>query len=270
MTIALKIGDEGSQVKGFIYLDAVTMYRQSLTGRVTSFPVASGGNIADHFIPENPKFSIEGVISNVDLSGISDLVDIDGEKPLNATSKPETPVIEGQESTLQFLPTVVKQFFDKTDAKVESSEAARADIIPAVQQLLTSLMMGTYYSEAERRWKNKMTLTSLYEMDGTTFSRVIPNLVITNVSVKEDPESGDGLFLSLELERVRFAEIRTVAIKGGKKTDTVKKATPTVNKGKVTPETGTSADQNKNKPKLSGLDTIETFREGKNMQDSIN
>lgn len=265
MTIALKIGNEGSQVKGFIYLDAVTMYRQSLTGRVTSFPVASGVNIADHFIPENPRFTIDGVISNVDLSGISDLVDIDGEKPLNATAKPTTPVISGQESTLQFLPTAVKQFFDKTDASVESIESARADIIPAVQQLLTSLMTGVYYSEAERKWKNKMTLSSIYEMNGVNFSRVIPDLVITNVSVREDPDSGDGLFLSLDMERVRFAEIRTVAIKGGTRSDASKKATPTANKGKVTPETGNKDVKENGEPKVSS----ETWAEAAQLRDNF-
>ena len=59
MRIALKIGDEESQVKGLIFLNAVTAY-SSLSGKVTSFPVDSGVNIADHFISNNQKFTVEG------------------------------------------------------------------------------------------------------------------------------------------------------------------------------------------------------------------
>ena len=50
MTIALKIGNEESQVRGFIYLDAVVSYTKTLGGKVTSFPVDSGVQISDHFI----------------------------------------------------------------------------------------------------------------------------------------------------------------------------------------------------------------------------
>lgn len=221
MTIALKIGSQDSQIQGFIYLDAVTRYGRDLSGKVTSFPVDSGANISDHFISNNPKFTLEGIISDVDITGISDNVKLDDQKPMNAKVKPFTPMITPQQDTLQFLPSAVKQFIDKTSPVVYLEKSSQTSI-PAIQMLLVELMKGVYYNSADNRWRNKMTATTLYEMEGSNFVNAHTDLVITNVGFEEDTETGDALKLSLSLEQIRLVNID--------KTDMPKLAKPTVQK----------------------------------------
>lgn len=206
MTIALKIGDEDSQVRGFIYLDAVTAYTKTLGGQVTKHPVDSGVNIADHFISNNQKFTIEGVVSDVDITGFSDLVNINGEKPMNANPRPAQPTIQGQNSTLQYLPSSVKQFFERSEASVTPSGESPTTS-PTVEALLEDLLRATHYNEADKKWRNKMTFTTLYEMNGTNFVNAKTELVITDISIPETTDNGDALYLSISLEKIRLVTL---------------------------------------------------------------
>ena len=238
MTIALKIGNDESQVKGFIYLDAVTVYSKSLSGKVTSFPVDSGVNISDHFISNNQKFTIEGVVSNVDISGISDSISIDGEKPINAVPRPDTPTIYGQTQALQYLPASARQFYERSvpGVLVDSESQSTTQIIEA---LLEELMRATYYNTTDKRWRNKMTITTLYEMEGTNFRNAKTDLVITDVGINENPETGDALFLSISLEKVRFVSLANTEMPKLAAKPVQKKITPTEDKGRVNGDTGT-------------------------------
>ena len=241
MTIALKIGDKDSQVQGFIYLDAVTTYTKDMDGKVTSFPVDSGANISDHFISQNQKFTLEGVISDVDITGLSDKVMVDGEKPINAKPQPTATRISGQQGALQYLPSAVKQFFERTDATVYSDASSQASI-PAVELLFEELMRGTYYNSADNRWRNKMTTTTLYEMDGINFINAKTDLVITNVSITEDADSGDALYMSISLEKVRFVTLEMTDVKNVK-SSSQKKVAGTTNKGTPAVDTGKGGDK---------------------------
>lgn len=238
MTIALKIGDEESQVKGFIYLDAVTVYTKSLSGKVTSFPVDSGVNISDHFISNNQKFSIEGVVSNVDISGISDNISIGSDKPINAVPRPDSPTIYGQTQALQYLPSSVKQFYQRSAPGVLADTESQSTT-QIIESLLEELMRATYYNTADKRWRNKMTITTLYEMEGTNFRNAKTDLVITDVSINENPETGDGLFMSFTLEKVRFVSLANTEMPKLAAKPVQKKITPTEDKGKVNGDTGT-------------------------------
>lgn len=93
MSIAIKIGDDTTPVQGLIYLDATTSYGRSYSGKVTAFPMDSGVSVTDHFISDNPKFSVEGYLSAVDLSGMSSQVRIGDYTPSNANSMPEALVV---------------------------------------------------------------------------------------------------------------------------------------------------------------------------------
>lgn len=257
MTIALKIGSQDSQIQGFIYLDAVTRYGRDLSGKVTSFPVDSGANISDHFISNNPKFTLEGVISDVDITGVSDTVRLDDQKPMNAKAKPVTPVINEQQSTLQFLPSAVKQFLDKTSANV-SVDPSSQTTIPAIQMLLVELMKGVYYNSADNRWRNKMTATTLYEMEGSNFVNAHTDLVITNVGFEEDTETGDALKLSLSMEQIRLVNIDKTDMPRlakpavqKKVASTAKKGTPDCPSGKTDTESANNSTGDKAKAPIA-------------------
>lgn len=243
MTIALKIGNEDSQVQGFIYLDAVTRYDKDLSGKVTSFPVDSGANISDHYIANNPKFTIEGVVSDVDITGGSALVSLDNQKPLNSRNAPTTVQITPQQSALQFLPASVKQFFERSNSAV-AVDAFTQTNIPVVEMLFEELMRGTYYNSADNRWRHKMTPTTLYEMDGANFSNAKTDLIITDVAFSEDPDSGDALRISLTLEKVRFVTLEVTEVGKNAKTGAQRKLGGTKDKGSPATPSGTSPTDN--------------------------
>lgn len=262
MTIALKIGDKDSQVQGFIYLDAVTSYTKDLGGKVTSFPVDSGANISDHFITNNPKFTIEGVVSDVDITGISDKVMLDGEKAINAKPQPTATRVAPQQSALQYLPSAVKQFFERSGAAVAADAFSQASI-PAVEMLFEELLRGTYYNSADNRWRNKITATVLYEMDGINFTNAKTDLVITNVSFNEDAASGDALHMSISLEKVRFVTLEMTDVKNVK-TSSQKKVAKTSNKGTPAVETGVSdTNSTSNNPKAPASKLREAIEQSK-------
>lgn len=245
MTIALKIGGEDTQVKAFIYLDAVTMYTKNMSGKVTSHPVDSGVDISDHFISNNQKFQLDGVITAADITGISDLVRIGSEKPMNARARPSQPVITGPDETLKYLPQGAKQFFQQGTPSVQSTSSNLEVSLPEIEEVLNILMTANYYNEVDKRWRNKMVTTVLYEMDGNNFTNARTDLVITDVSLKEDPDSGDALFISLSLEKVRFVTLNQTQIPSKAKPSVRKKASDKESKGKQEAEKGvTDTDSN--------------------------
>lgn len=238
MRIALKIGDEESQVKGLIFLNAVTAYGRSLSGKVTSFPVDSGVNIADHFISNNQKFTVEGVISDFDISGESNIFKVGDEKPLNAQKLPTSPTISGPSGALKYLPGVVKQFYSDTAPTVTSSDRAQ-NTTAIIEGLLEELMRGNYYDSVTKKWRNKMTTTILYEVEGSVLKNARTDLVITDVSFNETPDSGEALYISFTLEKVRFGSLANTEITKQAAKPVQKKIAPKDDKGKVTGDTGT-------------------------------
>lgn len=251
MTIALKIGNDDSQVKGFIYLDAVTSYTRNMGGKVTSFPLDSGVNISDHFIGNNRKFQLEGIITGADLTGLSDLVKIDNQKPMNARKQPQAATVEGPSGDLSFIPSGVSQFFQSKDVKVSGVQGGTFSV-PEIEELLSNLLTGSFYNAAEKRWRNKMVTTVLYEMDGVNFANARTDLVITDVSIREDAETGDALFISMSLEKVRFVTLDKTEMPKNAKPEVKKKVTATENKGKVDTLKGKlgEADPSKLAPKI--------------------
>lgn len=240
MTIALKIGDKDSQVQGFIYLDAVTQYEKDSSGKVTNFPVDSGASISDHFIANNQRFSIQGVISDVDITGMSNLVSVDDEKPLNARAAPTTTRITGADSGLKFLPSAVKEWLERGSPSVAVDAFSQANI-PAVELLFEELMRGVYYNSVDNKWRNKATTVVIYEMEGKNFVNAKTDLVVTNVSFREDAESGDALYLSISLEKVKFVKLQMEEVgKQAPAKTTRKKAAATSNKGNPACPTGTT------------------------------
>lgn len=248
MSIAIKIGDEDSQVKGFIYFDAVTTFSKEISGKLTSHPVDAGVNISDHYISENPKYIVKGVISDFDITGISNLVELVDEKPINAKQKPGQAEILGQENTLQYLPSAARQFFEMSEAEVIPGTSTPSTA-PTVDAILRQVMYGVYYNQADQRWRNKATTVILYEMDGVNFSNAHPDLIITNYDVQEDPDNGDALYISLTLEQARFVTLQKVEIPAKVAQKNKGKVSATSNKGKPTVESGDQGSFSANAPK---------------------
>ena len=103
-----------------------------------------------------------------------------------------------------------------------ADSASTQTSIPTIEALLEDLLRATYYNAADKKWRNKMTTTTLYEMRGTDFVNAKTDLVITDVSIPETIDSGTALQISFTLEKVRFVTLD--------KTDLPKKATQPVKK----------------------------------------
>ena len=237
MSLAIKWGDLDSQESpsGFIYLDAVQSYTSSFSGKTTSHPIDSGASITDHFIKENPVFTISGVISGTDLSHIPwQLLDENQQRPLNAQEQPEPISINLQGSKLlQYLPATIGQFLGTSKPKVEFFGNQRTDLSNevVVKDILKGILKGLKYNPKADRSESHIQLVELYEFDGTNIRDIIYDLVITSFRIDENPDTGDALFLNLTLEQVTFALLekteipKDVANAVKKKSEPVKKKT---------------------------------------------
>lgn len=231
MTIVVKIGDDKSHVKGVLYFDVVTSFSEKRGGQVTAFPLDSGVSIADHFIAKNATFEVRGVLSAVDISGTSSRVTIDGSKPNNAKEQPETPSISDTGTGLMsLLPGSINQFF-KTSIPQVSSSSRVVQTEEKVKEVLRELLSGRYYNEALKRWQNRMTPVTLYEMSGTNIRTMHTDLVLTDFSIDEDADSGSfNIPLSLTFEKVRFVKVEKTK-KGTPKPSAAKKVKAAAKKG---------------------------------------
>ena len=237
MSLGIKWGDlsDTSQSSGFIYIDCTVAYSQDYRGQVTKHPVDAGASITDHFIKENPVFTISGVISGTDLSHIPwQLLDENQQRPLNAQEQPEPISINLQGSKLlQYLPATIGQFLGTSKPKVEFFGNQRTDLSNevVVKDILKGILKGLKYNPKADRSESHIQLVELYEFDGTNIRDIIYDLVITSFRIDENPDTGDALFLNLTLEQVTFALLekteipKDVANAVKKKAEPVKKKT---------------------------------------------
>lgn len=243
MSLAIRWGLDSSNVStnnspskaGFIYFDAVTVFSQSHRGQVTKHPIALGGNITDHFIRENPSFTLSGVISPVDLSLGSYLIqDLDGNSPYNVFEPPTAVSVNStDQSTLdKLLPDSIGQFLPDTTPVVTLDEG-RENFLSIVKEGLTDIMSGVIYNDATGNFEPDIQLVELYEFDDYLLRRISNSLVITNILFKEDANSGEGLYIDLTLERVEFAYLKRTVIPKDVSDALKKKAETKKDKGKA-------------------------------------
>lgn len=215
MTIGIRWGEEQDlDNAGFIYLDAVTAYTQNFKGQVTKHPIANGGNVSDHFLRDNPVITLSGVITGVDIStGVYLIKDYDGAEPSNTFSAPAAVSVNStDQSVLQkFIPDSIGQFLGDATPSV-TVDARRADLIEQIRQALMNLATGDFYNSIEGQFKPKINLVRLFEFEGSIARRIIDRLVITNVTFKEDANSGYALYCDITFEQVTFANLKKTTI----------------------------------------------------------
>lgn len=278
MSLAIKFGDNSdpNQLSGFIYFDVVTNYTKQLSGKVTSHPLDAGVNITDHYISENPKYSIVGVISSADISGISSRIFVDGESPLNVNPQTGAVVVNDAFSgVLSFAPDITAQFRNSQPESVQVDSLARTDYKDQIHTLITKLMTGLVYNTQEKKLRNRMTLITLYEFNDEILSVESDNLVLTGCNFEEDADSGNGLFVSMTLEQVSFVTLEKTELPKDVADSINKAAKSTSKKSKVdgtektvgNPNDATTTDPG---PKLSRRELAELeLREAKKAKDAL-
>lgn len=247
MSFSLKWGDESPENAGFIYFDAITNWQQTYSGKVTSHPVDGGGNISDHFVRDNPRFTLSGVISSIDVSTNSWLIgdDADINTPYNVRVAPSAISVTSTDKSVltKFIPNSLSQFLPDTkpDVVSDSERDDGQEIVEAVKDALIRLIYsGKTYNEVTQQFDSIINTVTIYEyggQNGTTIVRAWPEfpsekIVVTNVVFREDVNTGLGLYCDITFEQVEFVSLQRIQIPKRVVQQLNKKASPKKNVGK--------------------------------------
>lgn len=224
MSFALQWGYEAPENAGFIYFDSVTSWQQTYSGQVTKHPVDGGGNISDHFIRENPVFTLSGVISSVDVSTNAWLI-ANQDQSLFASNirvpvQPVTVLSTDNSLLSKFIPNAIGQFIpDKVpDVEVDQRTGGQ-EIVDAVKDALVRLVYsGKTYNEKTKQFDSVMQTVTIFEYDNTqNIVRKLPvypteKIVITNIKFNEDVNTGVGLYCEITFEQVEFVSLQKTTV----------------------------------------------------------
>lgn len=251
MSLVIKFGDSKNpnSISGAIYFDAVTRYGRDYSGKVTEHPLEAGAQITDHYISNNPKFSISGVISSVDFSNIPSQLSIDGEGVINNNAQPAAVSVKDMSGVKKFLPDVAAQFFGKKKPEVTMDMNQRVNYKYMIEDFLAEILSGLQWNPKRQKLENKMTLAVLYEMVLGIPARPLRDLVCTSVNIDEDEETGDALILTVTFEQVMFVKSNTAKAPPKPKG---KKATDTKDKGNKPAPVNDVKNPPKDKPTVMG------------------
>ena len=175
-----------------IVFSSVTGFDEAYSGTVTSHPVEDSTTITDHFITDNDKFKISGVVSDFDFLN-----------PLNQIAFG----VEGYEDNSVANQSLIRfkngELINGTGIipsnKTQNAIKNRLIQIHKLGQFVTVLMYQT-------------------PLDASTPALIASkfNCIITNISFKEDAESGYAVYPELSLERVKLVRVSTESIAKGK------------------------------------------------------
>lgn len=242
MSLAIRWGVDDTKNSGFIFFDAVSSYVRNRKGQVTKHPISLGSSVTDHFIIDNQTITLSAVISGADISTNTYLIqDLDGNAPYNSFD-PVTPVSVNstdQSVLKKFIPDSVGQFLPDSTPEVVM-DSAREDLLEQVRDALEQLNSGVIYNDRTGQFDPNIQIVQLYEYDGTLLRKVINNLVVTNITFKEDANTGYALYFDMSLEQVTFAFLKKTTIPKDILDKLKKKAAKKDTKGKVdsTPDSG--------------------------------
>lgn len=260
MSLAIKWSDDSGG--GFIFFDAVSAYSQDYSGKVTNHPIDAGGNITDHYYKSNPRFKIGAVISGVDISTGSYLIqDNEGNFAFNTSFAPNPVSVNSTDQSVlkKFLPDSIGQFLSDSTPDV-TMDVARTDLTEQIRDALISLSSGEIINEQTGQFNPNIQLIDLYEYDGYKLTRVVNRLVMTNVTFRETPDTGYALYCDFSFEQVTFALLKKTAIPQDVQSALKKKASPKNSKGKQDSK-AQDAGTGTNPPADKNIDPLRQARE---------
>lgn len=234
MSLAIEWGNSSIQDGGLIYCDAVTSYTQNYSGQITKHPIDSGGLVTDHYIRSNPIFTIGAVITGVDISTGTYLIqDLDGNSPYNSNEAPNAVSVNSTDQSVlkKFIPDSIGQFLSDDQPEVVI-DSRRTDLIEQIRQALIDLTSGVIFNEKTGQFDPSIQLVRLFEYDNTLLRKVINNLVMTKITFKEDANTGYALYCDITFEQVTFAFLKKTVIPKDVQDSLKKKSSSKASKGK--------------------------------------
>ncbi len=204
MTFAISWEPDEIQAGGFLLFDAITSWNRSFTGTASKHPIDGGSNISDHYINNNPVFTMSAVISASDVSLIPfALSDQDGNKPLNSRAAPTRVSVTSSDQSLlmKFMPNVIGQFLPDTlptvvmdgesegqppkeeksyEAGITEGLIVEEEEVPTppntrgldssytenIQDILSNLQSGEGVNIINNQWETNIRPVELFETDG--------------------------------------------------------------------------------------------------------
>lgn len=270
MTLAVRWGDGVDDPRGgFLYFDTVLNFNEAYRGQATKHPVDGGSSITDHFIKENPVYTISAVISAEDISiGTVANMAPDEVSPTNTQLMLPAVVVKSSDNSLlsKFIPNVIGQFIpDKIPEVVvtrrdgeetQTTERGKdvTDPLLAIREQLIQLNNGIeVYNEQEKRFDYKKQTCKLYEFEDFSLKREIggggdTKLIVTSLTFREDSDTGYALYFDIVFEAVTYVPIKRAEIPASIRKSLNKKAASKSEKGKQD-STVKSADGSDGSPK---------------------
>lgn len=213
MSFALKWEPDETQAGGFVYFDAVTSYSRSYKASVTKHPVDGGGNITDHFIKDNPAFTLSVVISSIDIATFpNSLTDSVGDQPYNTRPSPDAVSVNSTDRSVltKYLPDSIGQFLPDKRPDIVMAEK-RDDTNQSAEDLLVSLITGAGVNIITGLPDVSIREVVLYSTEGYSLVKKLPvgesKLVVTSVSFREDANTGIAVYCDISMEQVTFVSL---------------------------------------------------------------
>lgn len=236
MSLALQWGVDSTQNSGLIFFDATTSYVTNNRGKVTKHPIALGSSVTDHFVSENKVVRISAVISGADISTNTHLIrDFEGRNaPYNSFPPVKAVSVNSTDQSVlkKFIPDSIGQFLSDSTPEVVM-DGAREDLLEQIRDALENLNSGIIFNEKTGQFDPNIQLVQLFEYDGTLLRKIINNLVITDITFKEDVNTGYALYFDITFEQVTFAFLKKTVIPKDVTDSLKKKAAPKAAKGKA-------------------------------------
>lgn len=175
---------------------------RSYSSKITQKPIEDGSAISDTKILENTKFTIEGIVSNTPIV-------IAGDSDVTITK-----------NSTGFLSSVA-QFFNNLSTE---DEKIRVNEVQGVTPVLTAnkFLKELYLT-------NDLISIEIYGI----MTEEINNLLVKNLRINFNSESGDSLHFTLELEQIKTVSSQTTKIPKNKAES---KTSPKINNGNEKPK----------------------------------
>jgi hypothetical protein len=236
--IALKL--ESGDV---VWMDAVLSFSESYSASVTKHQIESGSSISDHIIQDNARFTISGVITNVDFNRTfdfsnipTDSVNSEGFEVNKLSVQPTGVQIKTSQTNplVKLLPDSVRQFIGSdSPPEVVVLEAVVGADVKSSEDLLKAMVNGFTQVDTKGNPRQVRQLVTIIEYN-PDFSVVnfFDSCVCTSLSFNQSPDSGDAIYPQMSFEQVRFVTLMSTTFPKNKiKSEIKNKASDKEHKG---------------------------------------
>lgn len=180
-----------------IWFDAVTSSSKDYSGQATSHPIEDGSNISDFVIVNNPRFSIQGVITDADFNTSRPNGETAEVNNSPVTSEDNVVITASTTSPLiSLLPESVLGLLQKEEIPIVVIEKTKAATQKIIEDALTEI----------QRTGEPFELLSFN--NGVMDSRPLTTCILTQLSFSESPDGGDALYPQMTFEQLKFVTLR--------------------------------------------------------------